>query len=1235
MATAKAYGSITIVDISDLGTLSVTPESNQPSSIIFDPNVVSNNNSGYSPDWQAEALELTPSIYYGGSQLQPTETGITVNWQRKVGTNDATNISSVSGESVESGKLIVRGNVLTESNPLITYICTVQYVEPQSKQTLTAKGQITYSLIVQPTRIKACSISGGTIFKYNGDGQLVGDTSITLKATLSNCNIAGWQYQNGDGKFVDIKKNGSNVTSTQLVINATDSYFTNNTATIKLVTSEPGLYDLHNIVKLYDGAAGTSTISVVLSNEDIYVPCDSKGNVLDNALANVTTSVTVYDGATDVTNAATISYSCENVTGTWSKPTFTVDTITATTANVTFTVTYSGRVVRKVFNLTKLVAGADGKTPTFYSLKPSTVVTNIDKNKSFSPASVTLRARKISDTDVEYSGRFRLIGFTNVADIEDASKGTVLATSQSDATYLTYNFASSNYLCYRAELYASGGLNQLLDKQTILAVRDGADGTSAVSLVLDNDVASVARPTVGNIQGLPVEVNVAVYNGSTTTGESVTLKDYPAAFKTANAHTYENNHLKISSIPADFTTGNFVFEYSKNGITLHKSFHLSVIASEVSYTLIASSTVINPTSAGTVSFTANRTSSSGLTTINKNDTTNQVSLYINSTKVADGTAWTANYSKNQTTPITAVLKDSKGNIWDQEVIEFVQNGAGAVNLTLDNDVALITKNAAGQVFGLPVTVTADVFQGASELNASVSLTGYPDSFKSGTSLNSSYATFSNNTLTIKALPTSFDSGDAYFIFSYTSGGATFTKKFTLHVEVAEMNYSLVLSKTTVNATSAGTVTATVKKIDANGVSNLSSTDSFVNIYKDGSTTGLSNWSIAYSAGQTTPITLTLKDTNGKVWDSETIEFVKNGAQGVGGLSIMLSNNTETIPCLSSGAVAAQYVIKIPFSAYKGTSRVACTAVLPKSFPSGITGKLTNNATTTADGLIELTVAKDATLDNATNGTIEFTLTAEGSSVVKPFTWSKNLRGVDGAAGANAILLRTWAPTGNIINNGDNSVQLSYLLTEGSTNVNASSQTWAYYDYSSQGYVDITSATDGFSIQNKDLIVSPSRVDAYASFRITVKYKNKDYVDYISVQDRTDPLQIEVFSTLGDKITNGVGVGCVYARVFQNGEELDELQHLTVSETAPTTKASGDIWAQINSSTKTITLKKYSNGEWTSYTLTPECTYTWTFGDYSGNKTQLGTEYSITGKFIYVDGDLINKKMQFNLEVTKS
>lgn len=612
MATiAKAYGQITIVDISDLGTLSAAPESNQPSSIIYDPNQISDTNTGYNPDWIKNNLILTPVIYYAGKELSPSGNGVTVTWQKRIGAEEKPkDVENSKGEIVENGKLIVTKNIMTEASPIITYICTVSYIEPQSGQTLVANGQISFSLTIQPTRIKTCSIVGETVFKYGADQTLVSSRMIKLEANAVNCSITGWQYKDGSGTFQNILRNGSPVTGKELVIDAVDndSYFINRTATLKVITSESGVYDIHTITKLYDGIAGTSTLSVVISNEDIWIPCDQNGKPTDKAFSDVYTKITVYDGIEDVTSTATITVETSAVTGTWtrSEAKYTVTGLDADVGSVTFTVKQGERTAIKVFNLTKLRAGQDGES--------------------------------------------------------------------------------------------------------------------------------------------------------------------------------------------------------------------------------------------------------------------------------------------------------------------------------------------------------------------------------------------------------------------------------------------------------------------------------------------------------------------------------------------------------------------------------------------------------------------------------------------------------------AVILRVFAPGGNIVNQDEEYVDLSYILTKGSESVTANSFTWAYYDFSTdgqgnvKGYQTIASGNTHYQIQsNGDLRVYRTGVDSYRSFRITVKYgvngAEKEYEDYIAVQDKTDPVQAEIFSTLGDKIANGVGVGCVYARLFQNGVELDELQHLQVSIDQPSNPASLDIWAKINPDTKQIELFRYSNNTWVAYNWAPSHTYTWTFADYDGRTTNLDGVTKKTAKFLYVDGSLINRKMQFNLEVT--
>lgn len=852
MSIAKAYGSITIVDIGDLGTLSVYPESNQPTSVIYDPN---QNGGVYNPNWISTNLQLTPVIYYGGTQIAATNAAISVVWQRKVGSGNPIDISTSDGESMSTNSkvLTVNKNVLTSSNPIVTYICTVTYEEPQTGTELTAKGQISFSLISQPTNIKSCAIVGESVFLYGSDHSIKGAGSITLTANLSNCDVTSWQYKNDSGNWSTI----SGQVSTTLVINATDPYFVNDVATIRLNTNIDTLYDLHSITKIRDGAPGEGTLAVALSNEDMYVPCDKDGNILSGGLDNAKTEIVVYNGNDNVTNDAktSIAVAVSGVTGQWitsktnddsdtNKPTYKVESMSAMTGTVTFTITYTedgrSKIIDKVFYLTKLLAGNDGKSPEIYSLELSTVTLNkTAETHVYSPATFTANAYKtVGSTKTAYAGRFKIY-----ADDSNVSS----YTSGNDETSCSFTPASGTaYSTFKVELYAAGGFTTRRDTQTITVISDG-----------------------------------------------------------------------------------------------------------------------------------------------------------------------------------------------------------------------------------------------------------------------------------------------------------------------------------------------------------------------------------------------------------------KGEKGDGGLSFILGNPADLIPCTTGGLTSSDYVIKIPFAAYQGTSRVACNATLSQ-LPNGMNCNANTEitaATTSADGNIQIRVAGNRNLGGTSaaydTGTITITLTTTGLAVnqssQQTYTWTKNRQA---ATGISAVLLRAYAPNGNIINNGENDVTLSCILTEGTTTVTPTSYKWYVFDNSATppAYAEITSSSthgghSGYTTNT--LTVPATAVHSYASYRVDVVYNSKTYSDYIAVQDKTDPLQVEIFSTLGDKITNSVGVGCIYARVYQNGTELDELQNLKVSTTAPLSPLEGDIWAHIDESTKNIILKKRVGSSWSAYELgDTECSYRWTFGDYDGVTTNLNNQPNSTSKFLYIQGSYITKKMQFNLEVTK-
>ena len=100
------------------------------------------------------------------------------------------------------------------------------------------------------------------------------------------------------------------------------------------------------------------------------------------------------------------------------------------------------------------------------------------------------------------------------------------------------------------------------------------------------------------------------------------------------------------------------------------------------------------------------------------------------------------------------------------------------------------------------------------------------------------------------------------------------------------------------------------------------------------------------------------------------------------------------------------------------------------------------------------------------------------------------------------------------------------------------------------------------------------------------------------------------------------------------KELDALKSDRFLTTAPSNPATGDFYYHLNSSQKTVVLKKYTGSAWADAGTAdlPKGTYTWTFRDSSGNATTFNGASSASGKVIYVDGTLVTKKIIADVKV---
>lgn len=288
---------------------------------------------------------------------------------------------------------------------------------------------------------------------------------------------------------------------------------------------------------------------------------------------------------------------------------------------------------------------------------------------------------------------------------------------------------------------------------------------------------------------------------------------------------------------------------------------------------------------------------------------------------------------------------------------------------------------------------------------------------------------------------------------------------------------------------------------------------------------------------------------------------------------IVGNESQVIPCNSSGNVLSALDVSIPFYGYKGTTRVGCT-VTPGALPSGVTTKSNTAATASAAGNLILTFAANGTLGaSATKtGTIDLTFACEGQSVIKKFTWTKANAAVNGT---NSVLFEVLSPTGNVIINGQNNVQLTTVMYSGTSQVTPTAFVWKKYTSGSWNTISGQTAAS--------LNVTPDMVDGSAAFSCTATYGGKTYTAYATVLDKQDNYQASLISTAGEAFNNSIGITVLYSLVYQNGKEVDILKSMVFSSTAPASPKSGDFYWKINTSASTVTLQKYSGTAWADAT----------------------------------------------------
>lgn len=599
MAKIQAFSSVSVVDLTDVGSINLYCTSNQPLSVIYDPNA-NNGNGSYTPNWSTSNLKITPVISYNGENLSLTAQGVSFTYTRKEGSGTA--VALTSGETVSNGVLTVNVNKMASVvSGQLTYICKLVYTDPNTGVPLTTEASLTYTLVTQATQIKDVDIVGETAFLYNADRSVVGSGTITLRALLSNVSMGQWQYQKSDGTYAAYPittKYNTAITGTELVVGADEANIWlqgDRYAVIRVTTNDNDVYDTIQINKILDGVAGDAVVSAVLTNESFLLPVNSSGNpISSNVWSAGATTIKIFEGGDDVTSQWSVTANrSDGLSGTYNSTThtFTPSGLTSDVGYVNFVCTRTNySEVVKRYTITKQYAGANGENAVIYTVEPNYYALNRAENNTLTPSAVTFNAYKKTGADLTkttYSGRFIIAETTN------GSSYTNKYTSSKDESSKSYTPSANTVIGIKCTLYASGGTTTELDSQSIVITKDGATGASGtngnngISMWLSNysDVIPCTTAKKASAQK-DISIPFSAYQGITRVPVTATVGTLPTGVtvQSNTAGTANASGLLVLRVAKDATFGD-----------------ANLLTGDITITLVATITDANTGSTSTTS----------------------------------------------------------------------------------------------------------------------------------------------------------------------------------------------------------------------------------------------------------------------------------------------------------------------------------------------------------------------------------------------------------------------------------------------------------------------------------------------------------------------------------------------------------------------------------------------------------------------------------------------------------
>lgn len=358
-----------------------------------------------------------------------------------------------------------------------------------------------------------------------------------------------------------------------------------------------------------------------------------------------------------------------------------------------------------------------------------------------------------------------------------------------------------------------------------------------------------------------------------------------------------------------------------------------------------------------------------------------------------------------------------------------------------------------------------------------------------------------------------------------------------------------------------------------------------------------------------------------ILDTQEIVVVEDGIDGapakvldiVGENNFRISESGDVTPSqIELNAVVQNIASTIQWQYYNGTSWV--------NLATGNKITVTTDTTGWSNNLLRLKAY--CTSDAAVYDTF---------SIIKVTDGKNGTNGTNGNDGVSAVNLSIWGPKGTVIHNGNaTSVALEALMYQGATDITKSDNVkYTWKKLMPNGSTEVlkaqTTGSTGYKVD-----VPADAIPVSLPVICEAVFDDKTYKAVITVEDKMDPIQVDVISTNGETFKKGQNNETyLYPKLIRNGEELDIVTMYDNVPAVSSHKAGDIIYVKAD--------KKYRQLVGSSWSILNEAPsiangkskfdYIWTKYTSAGVPSEFGR-----GKIMYVSSANVSERASFVVSV---